>query len=293
MLNDHGGIESDLTVARLAETDFMMTLPAATVQRDLDWLRRHVAEGEHVSLIDVTSAEAVIAVMGPKSRTLLSACSPHDFSNESFAFGGVQEIEIGMGLARAHRVSYVGELGWEIYCSSDQAGHIYEAICEAGQDVSLKPCGMHVLDSVVLKKAFRHFGHDISDEDHIVDAGLSFAVAKDKTDFIGYDAVMRRETGRRSVLCSSWQKMHLRCSITMSQSSVMVSGCGYLTSGNYGHYLGGSVGMGYIPCAGEAPADIVKSKFEVLVNGTMAEVTASLKPLYDATHSHKVQQALS
>ena len=142
-----------------------------------------VQEGQRITAhhADLTKG-AVIAVMGPKSRTLLSACSPHDFSNESFAFGGVQEIEIGMGLARAHRVSYVGELGWEIYCSSDQAGHIYEAICEAGQDVSLKPCGMHVLDSCRLEKAFRHFGHDISDEDHIVDAGLSFAVAKDKTD---------------------------------------------------------------------------------------------------------------
>ena len=285
MLNDHGGIESDLTVARLAETDFMMTLPAATVQRDLDWLRRHVAEGEHVSLIDVTSAEAVIAVMGPKSRTLLSACSPHDFSNESFAFGGVQEIEIGMGLARAHRVSYVGELGWEIYCSSDQAGHIYEAICEAGQDVSLKPCGMHVLDSCRLEKAFRHFGHDISDEDHIVDAGLSFAVAKDKTDFIGYDAVMRRkETGPKKRLVQFLAKD--ASAMFYHNEPVFRDGvlAGYLTSGNYGHYLGASMGMGYIASEGQSAADVLSSSYQVQANGQMIDVEASLKPFYDPTH---------
>ena len=100
-------------MARLAKDEFIATLPATTVQRDLDWLRRHVKADEHVAIIDVTAAEAVIAVMGPKSRDLLTAACRHDFSNEALPFGGVQEVEVGMGLARAHRVSYVGELGWE------------------------------------------------------------------------------------------------------------------------------------------------------------------------------------
>ena len=286
MLNEAGGIECDLTVARLMKDEFMLTLPAATVQRDLDWLRTHVAAEEHVAIIDMTAAEAVIAVMGPKSRDLLHAACRHDFSNEAFPFGAVQEVEVGMGLARAHRVSYVGELGWELYCSADQAGHIYEHICEVGKEFDLKPIGMHVIDACRIEKGFRHFGHDISEEDHIVDAGLAFAAPKTKTGYIGEAAVKaRRESGAQNRLI---QVLAKDPSVMFYHNEPIYRDgqqVGYLTSGNYGHYLGGSVGMGYIPCAGEAPADIVKSKFEVLVNGTMAEVTASLKPLYDATHS--------
>ena len=285
MLNHQGGIESDLTVARLAETDFMLTLPSATVQRDLDWLRRHVNEGEHVAIIDMTAAEAVIAVMGPKSRDLLMAACRHDFSNEAFPFGDVQEIEVGMGLARAHRVSYVGELGWELYCSADQAGHIYEHISEIGKAFAAKPVGMHVLDSCRLEKAFRHFGHDISEEDHVVDAGLGFAVAKDKTDFIGYEAVMaRKQTGPQSRLVQFLAED--KDVMFYHNEPIFRDGkmAGYLTSGNYGHYMGASMGMGYIECAGEKVADILASSYEILANGKKAKVKASIKPFYDPAH---------
>ncbi|MGC6537054.1 MAG: GcvT family protein [Candidatus Puniceispirillaceae bacterium] len=285
MLNEHGGIESDLTVARLSATEFLLTVPAATIQRDLDWLQRHQMTDENLAIIDMTVSEAVIAVMGPKARHLLSAVSPHDFSNEAFAFGGVQEIEIGMGLARAHRVSYVGELGWEIYAPADQAGHIYEHISEIGADFGLRPCGMHVLDGCRMEKAFRHFGHDISDEDHIIDAGLGFAVAKDKTDFIGYDAVMqRRETGPQKRLLSFLAGD--KSAMFYHNEPIYRDGkmAGYLTSGNYGHYLGGSVGMGYVDAAGQKPADILASSYQIQANGKMFDVTASLKPLYDPTH---------
>ena len=285
MLNHQGGIESDLTVARLAESDFMLTLPSATVQRDLDWLRRHVNEGEHVAIIDMTAAEGVIAVMGPKSRDLLSAACRHDFSNEAFPFGDVQEIEAGMGLARAHRVSYVGELGWELYCSADQAAHIYEHICEIGKEFGAKPVGMHVLDSCRLEKAFRHFGHDISEEDHVVDAGLGFAVAKDKTDFIGYEAVMaRKQTGPQSRLVqflAEDKEVMFYHNEPIYRDGKMA---GYLTSGNYGHYMGGSMGMGYVECAGEKIADILASDYTILANGKMAKVKASIKPFYDPAH---------
>ena len=285
MLNHQGGIECDLTVARLDDSEFMLTLPAATVQRDMDWLRRHVNDGEHVAIIDMTAAEAVIAVMGPKSRDLLNEACRHDFSNEAFPFGDVQDIEVGMGLARAHRVSYVGELGWELYCSVDQAAHIYEHICAVGAGFDAKPVGMHVLDGCRMEKGFRHFGHDISEEDHVVDAGLGFAVAKDKTDFIGYQAVQdRKATGPKARLI---QFLADDPSVMFYHNEPIYRDgkmAGYLTSGNYGHYLGGSVGMGYIDCEGEAPADILASRFEILANGTMATVKASLKPLYDPTH---------
>ncbi|TIX97068.1 MAG: aminomethyl transferase family protein, partial [Mesorhizobium sp.] len=146
MLNAKGGIESDLTVSRLSETAYFLVVPGATLQRDLAWLRRHVAD-EFVVITDVTAAEAVICMMGPESRKLIQKVSPNDFSNEANPFGTFQEIEIGMGLARAHRVTYVGELGWELYVSTEQAAHIFEALTDAGAEGALKLCGLHTLDS--------------------------------------------------------------------------------------------------------------------------------------------------
>ena len=144
MLNAKGGIESDLTVTRLSETAFLLVVPGATLQRDLAWLRAHLSD-QFVVITDVTAGEAVICVMGPKSRELLQLVSPNDFSNASHPFGTAREIEIGMGISRAHRVTYVGELGWEIYVSSDQAVHVFEALMET--NIGLKLCGLHTLDS--------------------------------------------------------------------------------------------------------------------------------------------------
>jgi glycine cleavage system aminomethyltransferase T len=196
MLNARGGIECDLTVTRLSETAFLLVVPGATLQRDLAWLRRHVGD-EFVVITDVTAAEAVLCVMGPNARSLMQAVSPNDFSNEAHPFGMAREIEIGMGLARAHRVTYVGELGWELYVSSP----IRPRMCsrrwrKPGSDHGLKLCGLHTLDSCRIEKAFRHFGHDITDEDHVLEAGLGFAVKTGKGDFIGRDAVLaKREAG--------------------------------------------------------------------------------------------------
>ena len=181
MLNQRGGIESDLTVSRLSETAFFLVVPGATLQRDLAWLRKHLGD-EFVVITDVTAAEAVLCLMGPNARTLIQKVSPSDFSNEANPFGTFQEIEIGYGLARAHRVTYVGELGWELYVSTEQAAHVFEAIEEAGAEFGLKLCGLHTLDSCRIEKAFRHFGHDITDEDHVLEAGLGFAVKTGKGD---------------------------------------------------------------------------------------------------------------
>jgi heterotetrameric sarcosine oxidase gamma subunit len=131
MLNAKGGIESDLTVTRLSETAFLLVVPGATLQRDLAWLRAHLGD-RFATITDMTAAEAVFCVMGPKARNLLQECSPDDLTNEAFPFGTAREIEIGMGLARAHRISYVGELGWELYVSTDQAAHVFETLTEAG-----------------------------------------------------------------------------------------------------------------------------------------------------------------
>ena len=146
MLNERGGIESDLTVTRLSETAFLLVVPGATLQRDLAWLRRHQGD-RAVAIIDMTAAEAVFCVMGPKSRDLMSAVSPDDLSHKGFGYATAREIEIGLGIARAHRISYVGELGWELYVSTDMAAHVFETLRDAGADHGLKLCGLHTLDS--------------------------------------------------------------------------------------------------------------------------------------------------
>ena len=280
-LNSKGGIESDVTVTRLSETIYLIVTPAATRLADETWLRRNQKD-YNVVITDITAAEGVLALMGPNSRALLSSVSPNNFDNEINPFGTAQVIEIGMGLARAHRVSYVGELGWELYISSDQCGHIFETIIDAGSDHDLKLCGMHMMDSCRIEKAYRHFGHDITCEDHVLEAGLGFAVDTDKPDFIGKKAVIdKREVGLEKRLVQfqlTEPEPLLYHNEPIIRDSEIV---GYISSGNYGHKLGGAIGMGYIPCEGESPEELLSSKFEIDVSGTICAAKASLKPLYD------------
>ena len=280
-LNDEGGIEADVTVTRLSETLYLVVTPAATRLADQTWLARH-GDGYRVVLTDVTAGEAVLAVMGPRSRELLSSVSPGDFSNEHNPFGTAQTIEIGMGLARVHRVSYVGELGWEIYVSSDMAGHLFETLHEAGADFGLRLCGMHMMDSCRIEKAFRHFGHDITPEDHVLEAGLGFAVKTSKPDFVGRSAVLeKRDAGLDNRLLQFLLNDHEP--LLYHNEPVIRDGeiVGYLSSGNYGHTLGAAVGLGYIPSRGETAADLLASSYEIDVAGTRVPAAASVRPLYD------------
>ncbi|MFI0846620.1 FAD-dependent oxidoreductase [Mesorhizobium sp. IMUNJ 23232] len=281
MLNERGGIESDLTVSRLSETAFLLVVPGATLQRDLAWLRRHLTD-EFVVITDATAAESVLCLMGPRARDVIKKVSPNDFSNEHNPFGTWQKIEIGMGEARAHRVTYVGELGWELYVSTDQAAHVFEAIEEAGAEFGLKLCGLHTLDSCRIEKAFRHFGHDITDEDHVLEAGLGFAVKTSKPGFIGRDAILRkREAGleRRMVQFRLTDPQPL----LFHNEAIVRDGkiVGTVTSGNYGHHLGGAIGMGYVPCTGQSEADILASSYQIEIAGERFAAQASLKPMYD------------
>ncbi|WP_170416346.1 GcvT family protein [Ruegeria atlantica] len=281
-LNRAGGIEADVTVTRLADTAYLVVTPAATRLADQTWMQRH-AGNFNVVITDVTAGEGVLAVMGPNARALLEKVSPNDFTNATNPFGTAQDIEIGMGLARAHRVTYVGELGWEIYVSSDMAGHVFETLHEAGQDVGLKLCGMHMMDSARIEKGFRHFGHDITCEDHVVDAGLGFAVKVDKgSDFIGREAVIaRKESGPHNRLVQF--KLTDPEPLLFHNEPIIRDGeyVGYLSSGNYGHTLGGAIGLGYVPCEGEKAADVLASTYEIDVCGVKVKAEASLKPMYD------------
>ncbi|MDP7150516.1 MAG: FAD-dependent oxidoreductase [Paracoccaceae bacterium] len=280
-LNTRGGIEADVTVTRLTETSYLVVTPAATRLADQTWMERHKGDF-NVVITDVTAGEGVLAVMGPNARKLLEKVSPADFSNATNPFGTAQEIELGMGLARAHRVTYVGELGWEIYVSADMAGHAFETLFEAGQEMGLKLCGMHMMDSCRIEKGFRHFGHDITCEDHVIDAGLGFAVKTDKADFIGKAAVLtRKETGPKARMMQF--KLTDPEPLLFHNEPVIRDGeiVGYLSSGNYGHTLGGAMGMGYVPCEGEKAADVLASTYEIDVMGTRVRAEASLRPMYD------------
>ena len=295
-LNERGGIEADLTVTRLSETAFLVVTGAAVGQRDLAWLRRHIPDDAHCIATDVTAGEAVLCVMGPKARDLLQAATPAALSNDAFPFGTAREIEIGSALARAHRISYVGELGWELYVPSDQARHAFDRLMEAGAapgveravEGGLRLCGMHTLDACRVEKAFRHFGHDISDEDHVLEAGLGFAVKTGKADgkygaFIGRDAVLRKKDAgltRRLVQfrlsVPAPRLYHNEPSWRDGRSA------GRLTSGADGHHLGAAVGLGYVDCApGETAAAVLGSAYEIEVAGEKVAAEASLKPMYD------------
>ena len=281
MLNRRGGIESDLTVSRLSETAFLLVVPGATLQRDLAWLRRHLGDA-FVVVTDVTAAESVLCLMGPRSRDLIQRVSPNDFSNQANPFGTFQEVEIGYGLARAHRVTYVGELGWELYVPTDQAAHVFEAIEAAGADLGLKLCGLHTLDSCRIEKAFRHFGHDITDEDHVLEAGLGFAVKTGKGDFLGRDAVLRKKEAGLSRRLVQFRLKDPQ-PLLFHNEAIVRDGkiVGTIASGNYGHHLGGAIGLGYVPCAGESEAEVLASSYAIEIAGERFAAEASLRPIYD------------
>ena len=283
-LNERGGIESDLTVTRLAEDSYMVVTGAAVAHRDLTWLRRHIPEESHCFVTDVSSSYATLGIMGPKSRELLSQLTPADLTKEAFAFGTSQEIELGYAHVRALRMSYVGELGWELYIPTEFAAGIFDCVMEAGEAFGLKLAGMHVLDSCRMEKAFRHWGHDMTDEDTPIEAGLGFACAFEKNiPFIGRDALLRQReegTSKRMVQFALEDPEPL----LYHNEPIYRDGeiVGYLTSGNYGHHLGRAIGLGYIRHEGGVTADFVGSgRYEIEVACERIPATASLRPLYD------------
>jgi 4-methylaminobutanoate oxidase (formaldehyde-forming) len=287
-LNHRGGIEADLTVTRLAEESFLVVTSAACATRDLAWLKRHIPDDAHCVVVDVTGTEAVLSVMGPHSRALLQTLTDTDLANAAFPFGTAREIELGPALARAHRITYVGELGWELYVPSEMARAAFDALMAAGGDHGLKLCGLHALDSLRLEKAYRSFGHDVSDEDHVLEAGLGFAVKLDKPrskfgEFIGRDAVLaKREAGldRRLLqfkLRDSEPLLYQNEPIWRGEKMV-----GRVVSGSYGHHLGASVGLAYVACTPKESAEqLCAGPYLIEIAGDRVAAEASLRPLYD------------
>ncbi len=282
-LNERGGIEADLTVTRVAEDDFFVVTSAGAQVRDFDWLRRHVPPDARCVATDVTSGFAMLSVMGPRSRELLQSLTPDDLSNAAFPFATSREIELGYALVRASRITYVGELGWELYVPTEFAAHVLETILAAGQAYGLKPAGLHAMNSLRIEKAYRHWGHDITDEDTPLEAGLGFAVKTAKAAFIGRDAILRqKEAGvtRRlaQFLLRDPQKL-LYHHEPIYRDGVIV---GFVTSAMYGHTLGGAVGLGYVSHeAGVDAAFVNEGRYEIEVAGARVPATVSLRPMFD------------
>jgi glycine cleavage system T protein len=190
--NERGGIEADLTVTRIGEVEYFVVTAAAAATRDEAWLRRH-CRGYDVTITDVTNDLAMFGVMGPKSRDLLGELTPADLSNEAFPFATAADIEVSGHAVRALRLTYVGELGWELYVPWEEAPSLYDAIVEAGDRHGLRHAGYHAMNTLRLEAGYRHWGHDITDQDTPLEAGLGFAVAWDKASFIGREALLAQK----------------------------------------------------------------------------------------------------
>ncbi|HVO03589.1 MAG TPA: FAD-dependent oxidoreductase, partial [Candidatus Cybelea sp.] len=284
-LNPKGGIEADLTVTRLRDGRFMVVTAAATATRDWHYLKSNFRAGAEVELVDVTTAFAALGVMGPNSRALLAKLTDADLGNEAFPFGTTQGIEIGAARVLAQRISYVGELGWELYIPSEFARGVLKLILEAGKAFGLKPTGMHAMDSMRIEKAFRHWGHDIGTHDTILEAGLGFTCDFSK-DFIGKPAVEKqRESNvlKRRMVQFAMEDPAL---LLYHNEPIYRDGqrVGLVTSANYGHTLGAAIGMGYVANEDGVDADFIKSgKFEIAIAGERHAARASLRPMHDPT----------
>ncbi|MEM7407572.1 MAG: FAD-dependent oxidoreductase [Pseudomonadota bacterium] len=285
-LNERGGIEADLTVCRLAEDEYWVVSGAAVTPKDLDWLARNIPDDARCFVHDITNAWAVFGVMGPRSRPLLERLTGESLAASAFAFGDTRAMEIGYVPVRATRVSYVGEVGWELYVPVDMARHVFDQLIDVGGEYELRLAGMHALDSCRIEKKFLHFGHDIGDEDTPLEAGLGFVCAMQKAiAFIGHDAIARqRESGAH--LRKRLVQFHLQDPEVMlyHHEPILRDGriAGFLTSGNYGHTLGGSIGLGYVRSNEPINQDALNaSTWAIDVGGAEIDATASLRALYD------------
>ena len=252
-LNERGGIEADLTVTRLADDKFLVVTGAIPQTRDFAWLKRHIPDGAHCIATDITSGLPMISVMGPHSRPLLQKLTGEDLSSSAFPFGSSRELEIGYARVRASRITYVGELGWELYVQAEFAAHVFESLWEAGREYGLRPAGMHTMNNARMEKAYRHWGHDIADEDTPLEAGLGFAVAFGKKGgFIGKKALEKQRQKNAPLK----KRMIALALADDSESAPMIyheepiyrdgALVGSTTSGAWGHRVDKSLGLGYV-----------------------------------------------
>jgi glycine cleavage system T protein len=284
-LNERGGIEADLTVTREAEDQYLVVTACANQTRDFHWLRAHIPAEARAVAIDVSSAYAVLGVMGPNSRALLSALTGADFSSEAVPFGSSRIIDMGYARVRASRITYVGELGWELYIGSEFAQSVYDELVRVGPEYGLTHAGYHAMNSLRMEKAYRHWGHDITDEDTPLEAGLGFAVAwKKPGGFIGCAALQRQKSeGVHRRLVNF--KLSVDHPLVYHNEPIWRDGriVGRITSGMFGHSIGRPLGLGYVtnPDGAASPEWVRSGTFELEIATERFPAEASLQPFYD------------
>jgi glycine cleavage system T protein len=287
-LNERGGIEADLTVTREAEDRYLIVTACASHTRDVTWLRRHIPEDAHAIAIDISSAYGVLGIMGPESRTLLSSLTDADLSNEAFPFAASRVIDIGYARVRASRITYVGELGWELYASSDCMQSVYDEIIAAGRPFGLVHAGYHAMNSLRMEKAYRHWGHDLSDEHTPLEAGLGFTIDWSKpSGFIGREALLRqKEAGLRRRLVQFM--LERSDQLLYHDEPIWRDGelVGRITSGMFGHTLDRPLGMGYVADDGRVidPEWVRGGNYEIEIATERVRARASLRPFYDPSN---------
>jgi glycine cleavage system aminomethyltransferase T/glycine/D-amino acid oxidase-like deaminating enzyme len=284
-LNEAGTIEADLTVTKLGEERFLVVASDTAHGHALSWMRRHCSEDMRLSIHDVTSSFAQINIQGPRSRRLMQAVTAAEMSNEAFPFRTAREIDVGFARVLCIRITYLGELGYELYIPAEQASHVYDRLVAAGETVSLRHAGLKALASLRMEKGYRDYGHDIDNTDSVLEAGLGFAVAIDKPGgFIGRDAVLAKKAAgpltRRlvQILLTDPEPLMFHAEVVLRDGRPV----GYIRAASYGHTLGGAVGLAMVEA--DEPIDkayLDGAAFEVDIAGRSYPAVASLRPLYD------------
>ncbi len=280
-LDERGGINADLSIAKLAADRFWVITSIGSYNRDWWHLKKLLPAG--VEMTDVSQDYACLSLQGPNARAVLAAVAEGDIGAESFAFGTGMFVPLAGTQCWVQRLSYVGELGFEIFIPAASAVAVYTALMQAGKSFEICNAGMHTLNSMRLEKGFRHWGHDIGAEDNLVQAGLSFVAKPDAGNFIGRDAFVAQKAAgipdRRLVQFLLEDPEPL----LYHNEAIVMNGepCGYLTSGMYAHSLGAAMGMGFVNVPGLKAGAISDASFEIEVAGTRHAAKASLKAFYD------------
>ncbi len=284
MLNERGGFESDLTVTRLSRDAYLIVTGSAQRTRDLDWIRRHLPAGARAAVSDVTEAYAVLGLMGPRSRDLLARVSGADLGNGAFPFGTSQEIGIRGATVRASRITYVGELGWELYVPVEQAGGVYDALWEAGRDLGLRDAGYYAMESLRMEKAYRAWGREVTTDDTPWEAGLGFAVRLDKpVPFMGREELLSRRAQPLTKRLLTFV-LEDETALPWGDEPILRDGrvIGAVTSAAFGHTLGRAVAMGYVRDPGGVGERYIESgAFALDIGGDRVAARAGLAAPYD------------
>jgi 4-methylaminobutanoate oxidase (formaldehyde-forming) len=288
-LDEAGKLQADLTVTKLDDERFLVVATDTAHRHVQTWLRRHTPDDGHAFITDVTSGYAQINVQGPRSRELLQSLTSADLSNAAHPYRAAREIDVGFARVLCIRITYLGELGYELYVPAEQATHVYERIVAAGDACGLRHAGLKALASLRMEKGYRDYGHDIDNTDTVLEAGLGFAVALDKPGgFVGRDAVLAQKAAgplrKRllQVLVSDPEPLMHHAEI-VKRDGVAV---GYVRAASYGHTLGGAVGLAMVQSASPIDAAWIDAgRFIVDIAGRDYPAIASLRPLYDPTAS--------